>query len=72
MIKSGDLCIRCGKDLIITKVTKEYVGNSMVTTTQMECSDSLCRKGLKLQLAKEKAAREIFKEKYDAVKMKHN
>ena len=51
--KSLDLCARCGRQLIVIKVTKELVGNSMVTTTQMSCTDSVCQKGLELQLAKE-------------------
>jgi len=61
--KSLDLCARCGRQLIVIKVTKELVGNSMVTTTQMSCTDSVCQKGLELQLAKEKEARARLQQK---------
>jgi len=52
-LKTTDLCFQCGKPRIVTKVYKEYVNNSVVTTTESVCSDPICQQRTLAALSKE-------------------
>lgn len=54
-------CTRCGKERVVVKVTKEYIGNSQVTNTFMSCPDPACQKVIDEKLAKEKENRDRLK-----------
>jgi hypothetical protein len=57
-IQKADTCYRCGKPIVVVKVTKEYVNKSLVVTTESICSDPLCQKKSEETQKKEKARRE--------------
>ncbi|MBI1862719.1 hypothetical protein HYS00_01220 [Candidatus Microgenomates bacterium] len=37
-------CIRCGRERIVSKTSKERVGNSVIVTTLTVCPDPACQK----------------------------
>lgn len=37
-------CIRCGRERIVSKTSKERVGNSVIETTMTVCPDPACQK----------------------------
>jgi hypothetical protein len=37
-------CIRCGRERIVSKTSKERVGNSVIITTMTICPDPACQK----------------------------
>jgi len=39
-----NICIRCGKERITSKVWTEMVGRALITNTQTICPDSACQK----------------------------
>ena len=56
-----NLCTSCGKQRIVVKTIKEYVGNSLVITTITACPDPECQSRIDVQLAKEKQFRDGMK-----------
>jgi hypothetical protein len=58
MNKINNPCFRCGKQRIDTKIKKERINGSLVTTTLYTCPDSECQKILDKQMEKERVAKE--------------
>ncbi|MBI2036100.1 hypothetical protein HYT17_00470 [Candidatus Microgenomates bacterium] len=52
-------CIRCGKERVVAKKWKEYVGTSLLTHTQTICPDVACQKLVDKELASLKEKREL-------------
>jgi len=46
-------CIRCGKERIVSKTSKEKMGNSVIITTQTVCPDPACQKLVEKELARQ-------------------
>jgi hypothetical protein len=44
MATSNSVCIRCGKERIVLKSWKEFIGTSQVTYTTNICPDPKCQK----------------------------
>lgn len=57
-IKSIDTCFQCGEKIIKVKEYKDYINNSLVTTTESICSDPKCQKRTEDMLKKEIARRQ--------------
>lgn len=49
--KSGNPCIRCGKERVIKKTWKELVGNSLITYTTTTCPDAKCQEIVEKEIA---------------------
>lgn len=54
-------CVRCGKERIVIKTYKEFVGNSLVINTLTACPDPDCQSRIDTQLAKEERFRAEMK-----------
>lgn len=54
-------CVRCGKERIVIKTYKEFVGNSLVINTLTACPDPDCQSRIDTQLAKEERFRADMK-----------
>lgn len=54
-------CPTCGKERIVVKTYKEYVGNSLVVTTLTVCPDPKCQEKRNKQLAKDEKFRAEMK-----------
>lgn len=51
---SNTVCIRCGRERIVSKSWTEYVGTSLVTFVANVCPDEECQKIVDAQLKKKK------------------
>jgi len=49
-----NVCTRCGKERIISRVWKEKVGFSIVENTDRVCPDKACQKEVEKELNKQK------------------
>ena len=56
-----NLCSVCGKQRIVVKTTKEYIGNSLVVTTITSCPDPECQSKIDKQLTQERMFRQGMK-----------
>lgn len=54
-------CSRCGKERVVVKTYKEFVGNSVVINTLTACPDPDCQSKIDTQLAKEERFRADMK-----------
>ncbi|MEK7111996.1 MAG: hypothetical protein AAB875_01585 [Patescibacteria group bacterium] len=54
-------CSSCGKERVVIKTYKEYVGNSLVINTLTACPDPDCQSRIDTQLAKEERFRAEMK-----------
>lgn len=54
-------CVRCGKERVVIKTYKEFVGNSLVINTLTACPDPDCQSRIDTQLAKEERFRAEMK-----------
>lgn len=52
-----NVCYRCGKERIVTKIWKEIVGNSVVENTETVCPDKQCQKTIEQDIRKQKNKR---------------
>ncbi len=52
-----NICFRCGKERIVSKVYEERVGISTVVTTEMICPDKLCQAANDKDIRKQKNKR---------------
>ena len=59
--QTTNICSVCGKDRIILKTVKEYIGTSLVVTSITACPDPECQAKIDKQLAKEKKFRDEMK-----------
>lgn len=55
-----NLCIRCGKERVTSKVWTETVGRSVATHTQTICPDPACQKIIDEELAARREKRELL------------
>jgi len=53
-------CTRCGEPRIVLNSLTEKVGESLITRTQMVCSDPTCQTVVDKQLETERVKRESF------------
>lgn len=63
-IKILNPCIRCGRERVVVKTSKEKVGNSTITSFQTACPDKECQKIVDTILAKEKAHRDEIQSEF--------
>ena len=52
-----NICYRCGKERIVTKIWKERVGNSVVENTETVCPDKKCQEAMEQEIKKQKNKR---------------
>lgn len=52
-----NICYRCGKERIVTKIWKERVGNSIVENTETVCPDKKCQEATEQEIKKQKNKR---------------
>ena len=57
---SNNICLRCGKQRVISRTYTESVNGSLLTYTETVCPDPECQKILNMQFAAEKVKREQF------------
>lgn len=60
-ITSGNVCSRCGKDRVVTKVYKEKTSTGYVYYKTTACSDPECQKIVDKKLVDEAAKRGVIK-----------
>jgi len=65
-ISSGSVCIRCGKDRIVSDSYQEKVETSIVTYTIAVCSDPECQKIVDGILKEEERKRGLIKNEQEA------
>lgn len=59
-----NICIRCGKQRIVTSTYDEVVSKSTVTYTVMACPDPECQKIVDRNLKNEELKRNMFKDEH--------
>jgi hypothetical protein len=52
-----NLCYRCGKERVVTRVWKEQEGNSIIENTETKCPDVECQKINEKEMEKQHARR---------------
>ena len=52
-----NVCYRCGKERVVTKIWKERMGNSIVENTETMCPDKECQKTINQDIRKQKTKR---------------
>ena len=52
-----NLCYRCGKERVVTRVWKERDGNSVIENTETQCPDPVCQKMNEKELEKQHTRR---------------
>lgn len=60
-VSLGNVCPRCGKDRIVTKISKEKINGSYVYYKMTTCSDLACQKIVDKKLLDEAAKRGAIK-----------
>jgi len=67
--KFKNLCYRCGKERIVTRVWKEKIGNSVIENTETSCPDKECQKAINQDLLRQKNKRiQMEERKIEALK----
>lgn len=58
-----NICYRCGKDRIVSKVWKEKIGNSIVENVEHICPDKKCQEELEEDIKRQRTKRLLMEQR---------